>query len=124
MSARSRGYSLLEVMTAVVLLAIALPALTKWVLYGRNAQVNGSRQELASILAQQTFDSLAELTKVGRTPRSDLQATSGNQSFSVSWSWLSPHSPYSGVRPGACQVVVSWRDGARTRSTKLTGALP
>lgn len=56
---RSRGYTIVEVLVAVVILAIALPGLVAMVVGGRKSQVASLRMDQASSIGSQVLDSIS-----------------------------------------------------------------
>ena len=121
-----RGYTLIEALMAAVILVIALPLLTRWVLAGRQAQVGSIRSDLATAAASRAFDSLAQLPRDGRDPAAAMVTTLANGDHdTVRWGYFSS-APYAAgnLRPGAAWVEVHWKAGASPRLTRLEGVLP
>lgn len=130
---RSRsGYTLIEALVAAVILIIALPLLTRWVLAGRQAQVGSIRSDLATAAAVRAMDSLAQIPRASRDPSlpliSTLYATSSATADkdTIRWAYFNPTAPYATTNtlPGAAYVEVHWKAGSARRVTRLEGVLP
>jgi prepilin-type N-terminal cleavage/methylation domain-containing protein len=112
------GYTLVEVLVAVVLLGIALPGLSYMVIGSRKAQVTSYRLEQAAAYGQMVIDSLsvlpiAQRSSVARTASDSI----GQILYTASWT-------YTGA--GDAQKVattVSWNHGGRTESVTIQGVV-
>lgn len=121
-----RGYSIMEVLVAVVLLAIALPGLVRWVTASRHTQNASFRSEQATEFTQYVMDSLRELPRISRTerPSPDTFVKDG-RTYRVTWKYLaSPAYAPGDKRPGAAFVQVDWTAGSAARTSRLLGVLP
>lgn len=122
-----RGYSILEVLVALVILSIALPGLVRWVTAGRQAQVGSFRSEQAVALNQRFFDSLARLPRDNRTP-STTSVTYNGVSYTATWNYMAggKDSSYSSTStiPGQIYIQLDWNAGKAARTTRMLGVLP
>ena len=114
----SRGYTLIEVLVAVVLLAIVLPGLATMVISSRKAQTSSLRLENGAALAQQVIDSLLIRPASTVTAEDTVVMTRDGVNYSVSWV-ITPMNPGRRIA-----TRVEWRQGSTPHSTTLVGALP
>jgi len=125
-----RGYTLLEALMAAIILVIALPFLTRWVLAGRQAQVGNLRSDQATSVAAQVLDSLGRLPRAARPPD-----TTGSTlvveglTYTLKWGYQSGGSyttsyASTSTNPGSAWVTVGWNAGSASRTTRLEGVLP
>ncbi len=121
-----KGYSILEVLMAVIILAIALPGLIKWVTASRQTQVGSFRSEQAAVLAQRTLDSLAQLSRASRIPVAAQDITFNGAPYTLSWNYLagSDVASYASAKPGQALIQFDWKVGNAKRTTRLVGVLP
>lgn len=121
-----KGYSIIEVLVAVSILAIALPGLIKWVTASRQTQVGSFRSEQAAVLAQRTLDSLAQLSRASRAPVAAQDITFNGATYTLSWNYLagSEAASYASNKPGQALVQFDWKVGQVKRTTRLLGVLP
>lgn len=110
------GYTLVEVLIALVILAIIYPAISYLVSGSRKAQVSGFRMEQASSLAEITIDSLARLPS-GTWSSGSTTRTIGGVAYSVSWTRPSGSSPW------MFPVTVQWTQGSLQHSVFLPAVL-
>lgn len=123
------GYTLIEALVAAVILIIALPLLTRWVLAGRQAQVGSVRSDLATAVTVRTMDSLSQLPRSARTTYPSggngvISSLANGVADTLNWDYLQSTTPYTGTLPGAVYVEVHWKAGAARRVTRLEGVLP
>lgn len=122
-----RGYSILEVLVAVSLLAIVLPGLVKWVTSSRQAQIGSFRQEQAAALAQRIVDSLTQTARGNRNPDpSGTTKTYSQTDYLVKWDYTAGDvtTSYSSTKPGQIYVQLDWKSGPAPRTTRILGVLP
>lgn len=120
-----KGYTILEVLVAVILLAIVLPGLIRWVTSSRHAQVGSFRSEQATEYAQYVLDSLRSIPfPLRQTGISNAPTTYNGRDYRLTWNYLDPNTPYSKPRPGAMFVEVRWKVGNTDRLSRLDGVLP
>ena len=123
-----KGYSILEVLVAMVILTIALPGLVRWVTASRQAQVGSYRSEQATEFAQYVLDSLRQLPNdaISRVPCTGTVCTGivwhrNGQDYHLKWDYVDPNSV---SLPGAVYVEVHWNAGNAKRVSRLDGVLP
>jgi len=123
---RFHGYTLLEVLVAVAILAIILPALTRFVVSSRQTQSGSEVSEVATGLAQRTLDSLAQIPAGSRTNEAvSTDLSSQGRTFHLIWSYRDASSrAYTGATPGAVNVTVRFTMGNANRQISLDGVLP
>lgn len=118
------GYTILEVLVAVIVLAIVLPGLAAMVVNSRKVQVSSLRFENAAAFGQKVYDSLQLV------PPTTLSATSGACTAIVDGQeyrsdWKRTPVVVEGVQVGGStlEVGISWTVGTKTHRSVLTGAL-
>lgn len=119
-----KGYTILEVLVAVILLAIVLPGLIRWVTSSRHAQVGSYRSEQATEYAQYVLDSLRTLHREERVAQDSLTRQYNGRTYLLTWDYTNPTTPYADPAPGAAFVEVRWRVGNSERLSRLDGVLP
>jgi len=119
-----KGYTILEVLIAVVLLAIILPGLIRWVTASRQAQVGSYRSEQATEYAQYVLDSLRELPRASRLIKTNEPVVHNGMNYSLTWNYVNAANPYAHPAPGAAFVEVRWKVGNVDRLSRLDGVLP
>lgn len=120
-----KGYSILEVLVASVILAVVLPGLIRWVTASRQAQVGSYRSEQATEYAQFVLDSLRDLPRASRTPKLNEPIVRSGMHYDLTWDYASTAAAsYSGPLPGAVFVEVRWTVGNANRLSRLDGVLP
>lgn len=120
-----KGYTILEVVVAMALLAIVLPGLIKWVTSSRQTQVGSFRSEQATEYAQYVLDSLRTIPRGERTDRGVSIITKyEGRDYVLVWNYLNPNNPYAKPTPGAMYVEVHWKNGSANRVSRLDGVLP
>lgn len=120
-----KGYTILEVLIAVVLLAIILPGLIRWVTASRQAQVGSYRSEQATEYAQYVLDSLRTLPRASRDVGVSNQVRTHNGiSYRLTWNYVNATNPYAHPAPGAAFVEVRWKVGNVERLSRLDGVFP
>lgn len=112
------GYTVIEVLIAVIILAIVLPGLAAMVVSSRQSQVTTLRFENGVACAQQVLDSLQRLppSRVPATGKDTVRIDS--RSYVVSWRRTGD--PSGGA---TLEVSASWTVGQKEHSTLLRGAL-
>jgi len=111
-----RGYTLIEVLIAMVILVAIFPALSTLVTGSRKAQVSGYRMEQASAYGRMVIDSLSILPSAMWTTGSSTQSIAG---VVYTASWTKP----SGSSPWTFPVTVTWQQAARTHQIQLQAVL-
>lgn len=120
-----KGYTILEVLIAVVLLAIILPGLIRWVTASRHAQVGSYRSEQATEYAQYVLDSLRSLPRDFRNVINPAKPyTYNGRSYDLTWDYVNAANPYAKPAPGAAFIEVRWKVGNHERLSRLDGVLP
>lgn len=119
-----KGYTILEVLIAVVLLAIILPGLIRWVTASRHAQVGSYRSEQATEYAQYVLDSLRNLPRDSRVVDTDVPRHRNGTDYKLTWNYVNAANPYAKPAPGAAFVEVRWKVGNTNRLSRLDGVLP
>lgn len=113
-----RGYTLVEVLVAVVILGLILPGLTYMVVGSRKAQVSSYRMEQAAAYGQLVIDSLSILPSGARSRTSTTSsATIGGVTYSASWSFTDQ---------GAASLVadtIRWRRGGSVEFVVIHGVV-
>lgn len=123
------GYTILEVLIAVIILAIALPGLSVMVLSSRKTQVTSLRFENAAAYAQRVYDSLSLLPPTVFSSTAPTMATTqdtlGGQTYTATWTRTPLKSSVTGDALGGAtlSVAVSWNVGGKTHQSVLTGGL-
>lgn len=112
-----RGYTLIEVLIALLILVTIYPAVSTLVRGSRAAQIDGFRMEQASAYSRVAIDSLALLPSGAWTSGSSTQVISG---VTYTATWTKP----SGTTPWTFPVVVSWTQGNLLHSVSLQAVLP
>jgi prepilin-type N-terminal cleavage/methylation domain-containing protein len=122
------GYTILEVLIAVIILAIILPSLTVAVIGSRKTQTTSLRFENAAAYAQRVYDSLSLLpasvfpaTTAATGTTSD---TLGGQTYTAQWT-RTPLLNVAGAAKGGAtlSVDVGWNVGGKAHRSVLTGGL-
>lgn len=113
---RRRGYTLIEVLIAMVILVAMYPAISTLVSGSRKAQVSGFRMEQASSLAETTIDSLATLPSGAWTTGSAQRDIAG---VVYTASWTRP----GGAAPWIFPVTITWVQGSLQHSVSLPAVL-
>lgn len=124
---KREGYTILEVLMALVILGIILPALIIYVTSGRKTRHNSFVAESATALAQRSLDSLAQLSRGVRVPVDSLTPVARqyqDREYFLSWRFHTPNAPYQGQVPGLVHVLVTYRSGNTDHRTALDGTLP
>jgi len=122
MKKRTYGYTILEVLIAVIILAIALPGLSILVIGARKTQVSSQRFENATAYGQQVYDQLSLLPSA--------KVLSGNQStvidgqtYKAQWDVTPNTSGSSTIGGNKVIITVGWNVGGKSHSSVLAGAL-
>lgn len=123
-SARPGGYTILEVLVAVIILALVLPGLASMVISSRASQVSSLRFEAAAAFAQRVYDSLQLVppTALAATEGTSA-ATIGGQTYTADWTRVPMASGGVAVGGSSLSIVVSWSVGGTPHRSVLTGAL-
>jgi len=112
-----RGYTLLEVLIALVILVTIYPAMSTLVRGSRAAQIGGFRMEQASAYSRVVIDSLGMLPSGAWASGSSVQ-TIGGVAYTAAWTRPS------GASPWIFPVVVSWTQGNLLHSISIQAVLP
>lgn len=112
-------------MVASVILAVVLPGLIRWVTASRQAQVGSYRSEQATEYAQFVLDSLRDLPRGSRSPKTNEPIIRNRMEYDLTWNYVSTDAgSYKGPLPGAVFVEVRWKVGNVNRLSRLDGVLP
>lgn len=113
---KRRGYTLIEVLIAMLILAIMYPALSALVTGARSAQLSGYRIEQASAYGRMVIDSLSIIPGRAWTSGTSTQNI-GGLVYTASWAKPATASPW--VFP----VVVTWKQGSHFHQIQLRAIL-
>jgi prepilin-type N-terminal cleavage/methylation domain-containing protein len=122
---RARGFSLLEVLIAMIILAIVLPGLVAMFMGSKSSQVGSYASEQASQFAEGKLDSLRAM---GRTLLKPVGTWSTPESTSISgksstWRWKFDTTADVAGRAGMVSVEVLWTQGKTGHSIQLQGSV-
>ena len=126
MNARSRrGFSLLEVLVAMIIMAIVMPGLVAMFMGSKNSQVGSYASEQASQFAEGKIDSLRAM---GRTMLKPAGTWSTPETTSISgkastWRWKFDTTAGVAARSGVVSVEVLWTQGKTQHSIQLQGSV-
>jgi len=120
-----RGFSLLDVLIAMVILAIVLPGLVAMFMGSKSAQVGSYASEQASQFAEGKMDSLRAmgrtlLTPVGTWSTPETTFISGKPS---TWRWKFDTTAGVAGRSGVVSLEVDWSQGRTQHSIQLQGSV-
>lgn len=115
---RSRGYTIIEALMAILILAIVIPGLTAMVVSSRQSQVTTLRFENAAAFALQVVDSLERLPPSRIPANGSATTTVGGKEYEASW--LRTDDALGGAK---LLVTVRWTVGGKTHSASFKGAL-
>jgi len=128
-----RGFTLLEALVALVLLAISLPALTSLFMGAKSSQVGSFAVEQGAQFAESRIDSLRWLGRQVLVGDHALGSYSSNQTTqlnlkSATWKWKldTAASSIAGAPgpAGSLTVEVDWNQGNSAHSITLQGEVP
>lgn len=112
-----QAYTIIEVLVAIIILAIVLPGLATMVIASRKTQTSSLRMENATAYGQLVVDSLG-LLPVDRVESSSRASVIDGQTYNASWI-VSPKAD----RSKELAITVSWTVGNKLHSTILRGLL-
>lgn len=110
--ARTGGYTLIEVLIAMVILVMMYPALSTLVTGSRKAQVSGYRMEQASAYGRMVIDSLSIIPSHAWFSGSATHSIAG-VAYTASWTKPSGNSPW--IFP----VSVTWTQGSMVHQIQI-----
>lgn len=113
------GYTIVEVLVAVIILAIVLPGLAGMVIASRKTQVTSLRMENSVSYGQAVMDELRFLPPERITESGTKTTAIDNQTYNASW--ICEQNPKGGRN---IQITVAWKVGEKSHSTILKGYLP
>ncbi len=111
-----KGYTLLEVLIAAVILVITLPGLATLVIGSRKTQVSSLRMDQASQIGQQILDSLMLQPATLFTPGNTARTVSG-----IKYSVAITNTPNNGFTIAV--ITVSWNQGGKAQQIQTQGVL-
>lgn len=116
---RWKGYTLVEVLIAVVILGLILPGLTYMVVGSRKAQVSSYRMEQAAAYGQLVIDSLSVLPPLARSASLRTSSASiGGVTYTSNWTLTAQGSSY------IVLDTIRWSQGGKTEYVLMRGAIP
>jgi prepilin-type N-terminal cleavage/methylation domain-containing protein len=113
-----RGYTILEVLVAVTILSLVLPAISSMVITSRKAQVGTLRFENAASYGQEVLDSMHRLPAIRLKPTGTSSKTINGQNYTSTWVATTDAQ---GGHPIA--LTVGWKVGGLAHSVTFRGAL-
>lgn len=121
---KQKGYTILEVLVAVIILAIVLPGLATLVISSRHTQTRSLRFENAASVGQFLYDSLQILPAKSVPENGSMSRIIDEQEYRVNWKKTAMTTP-TGIITGGSKISlnVSWTVGGKSFSSTLTGAL-
>ena len=119
MTHKRAGYSIIEVLVAVIILAIVLPGLAGMVIASRKTQVTSLRMENSVAYGQAVMDELRFLPSERIAETGTKTTTIDNQTYKASW--ICELNPKGGKN---LQITTTWSVGGKNHSTVLKGYLP
>lgn len=117
-----RGYTIIEVLIAVIILAIVLPGLTAFVVGSRKALTTSSRLEQGTAVAQTVLDSLAFLPHGVVGSSGSVTRTLGGTNYTVFWG-TSPMTVSGNAAGSLVTLTAQWTVGKQVRQSVLKGVL-
>lgn len=118
MMCKSAGYTILEVLVAVIILALVLPGLAGMVIVSRKTQVTSVRFENAASFGQSTMDALLMMPSE-RVVDGSKTASIDGQVYTAKWT-MTPD-PKGGRN---VLIEVDWIVGGKAHSSTLRGVMP
>jgi prepilin-type N-terminal cleavage/methylation domain-containing protein len=120
-----RGFSLLEVLVAMIIMAIVMPGLVAMFMGSKSSQVGSYASEQASQFAEGKIDSLRAM---GRTLLQPAGTWSTPETTSISgkastWHWKFDTTAGVAARSGVVSVEVLWTQGKTQHSIQLQGSV-
>jgi prepilin-type N-terminal cleavage/methylation domain-containing protein len=118
MNAR-HGYTILEVLIAVGILSLVLPALSSMVIASRKAQVGTLRFENAASYGQEVLDSLQRTPPTRLKTSGTTSTTLNGQTYTATWT-----ATKDALGGRLVAMTVGWKVGGSAHSVTFRGALP
>jgi prepilin-type N-terminal cleavage/methylation domain-containing protein len=121
-----RGFSMMEVLIAMILLTLVVPGLVAMFLGSKRSQVGSYAMEQASQFAEGKIDSLRWMGRSFLKPVgtwSTPEATYGSGKMAT-WRWKFDTTAGVPGRAGIVSVEVAWMQGRTPHSIALQGAVP
>lgn len=113
-----RGYTIIEALMAIIILAIVIPGLTAMVVSSRQSQITTLRFENAAAFALQITDSLERLPPGRISDTGSASGTIGGKGYTANWIRTSETLGGANLR-----ITVGWTVGSKAHATSFKGAL-
>lgn len=116
---KARGVSIIEVLVAVVILGLILPALVGLARTSKKAQVAGNHMEQAAAVGQLVIDSLS-LFPASQIPAGthEYSAAVNGKTYTARWSFTPV-----GAHGGTVGMTIDWTQGGDQHSVAMQGAV-
>lgn len=113
----SKGYTIIEVLVAVIILALVLPGLATMVIASRKTQVSSLRLENATAIARSINDSL-NLVPSSKVEPGTTEVSIDGQKYGAAWTLTQI-----GTGGKELSITINWNVGNKKSSCNLKGIL-